>query len=588
MTKTAILSLVLTFLTAPLFAQTQSVSASSIACIQSMCGPKSTFVHPFVKDPSLALQSFTKFKNDEYKVKRPIELYMGRLINRTLLQDKAFQYLLAQTESFNVSAKSQALILTFVYLKRFNEYAPALRPTSTGLAFDQTELQKILPDADANEIAAIMSLSDILKSNRIAGLESKPLEMILKRLHYDKTTTEAQVIEAQRIIKAREALKTYLGSLSDFSEEDIIVLKASRGEPLTYLEKNHFKNEIKSSSSIEFVISGPVQQKFMMLPFDTLKIISNFKDIYDNSQQKNLVKNPKTSKVLFESNYAKCISNISYAYQALPNTAQLESFKTNAELVMAISKQMIEEKYKLSINDLGIQTAYPDTRDNMVSSLINGFDVLTKSADKSFKLLKSAKLDDPKNLEFLLVLAASFSDTNIFENLQNYCDVANVPTLNDSALPYFKILNLSWPTIQYPEIGLSIFAHEIGHIISYQYGASEKACLSQKQNNSTLYQEEDFADLFAAEVASRLKFKAGSTQLGNLSCGLLPYDDNADWRATTLENPDASDPHSSGLFRLLAYGAMTTGLTQQCQSHLNLLNQNTFNDYCKWDITNPK
>ncbi|MES2801875.1 MAG: hypothetical protein V4654_05240 [Bdellovibrionota bacterium] len=590
MGKLTFFSAVLIFLTSTTYAQNLSSGTSSTSCIESVCGKTNPFAHPFEENPALIHSTQTKLK-DELLIEKPIKLYMGRLIHRTLITDQAFKYLLSQSSNFEVSPQGKAFLTLLSYLMRINEFLPALTATNEGYVFDQEKLKKLLPAASSEEITAIMSLSAVFKaSSRLGGLDKKPLEMFLKYLHPDKTTLEAQVIEAQKILSAQNKLKSYMNNISYLMENDIIIIKAAKGESLNYLEKNHFKKTIYNNTSTDVILDADVQKKFSVLPLDISKILENFKNKYENSQQKKLVKTPEISKALLQENLNMCMYNLGSAYAALPNTEQLQNFDHMAKSVLTTAKTMIEEKFKVSVasDDLGIQIAYPEARDNMISGFKSGIKLLTEEFDKNFALKKSVNMEAPQNLESYLILAAVFNDSNVFEDLQEYCDRGNVPTLDDSALSQLKILNLSWPTIQHPELGISIFAHEIGHIVSRHYtNITHKTCFMTKPNYNSQYLEEDYADLFSAEVLNRLNYKIESTKLGNLSCALLPYDQHKGWLEGDLTNPSLTDSHSSSFYRLLAFDTMTTGLTPQCQDHLKTLNQNPFTDYCKWSQNQP-
>ena len=383
-----------------------------------------------------------------------------------------------------------------------------------------------------------------------------------------------------------------MAKVSFLRQNNPIILKASKGESLNDLEGKSFKEEMTSNAALEVLLSDDVQKKFSVLDLDIAESMQAFKLLYLSSQQSNLVQNPKTSKKLLQDNLKTCFTNMTYAYAALPDTEQLSQFKLMSNSVLSTAKKMVEEKYKLSIeDDFGIEVVYPENRESMITGFVKQIKELTTEVDEQFKLINSFNISDLENLEPYYILASTFTNDNVFESLQNNCDRANSPFLDDAALSKLKILNLSWPTIQYPELGISIFAHEVGHIVSENYGhlgGSEKACLIKTQVGSQQYVEEDFADLFSAEVLKKLNYKIGTTNLGNMSCALhsyLPY--NSGWSAGNIENPIKSDSHSSTFYRMLSFSAMTTGLTNQCTEHLNQLKENRFFDYCQWNKDNP-
>ncbi len=401
MLKLTLLGALYILLTSIAHAQTAS-EQSSISCIESVCGKNNPFAHPFDVNPEMKISTMTKLV-DELKIKRPIQLYMGRLIHKTVTQDQIFKQLINHSNKIEVSPKGKALILSFSYARRMSEFIPAIKSINDINYFDQAELQKLLPSSSNNEIAAIMSLTPMFSARqRLGGLDKKPLEMLLRYLHPDKTMLEAQVIEAERILQAQKKLWSYLQNLSFLGEVDAVVLKASKGEQLNYLEKNHLKEEILNAATIEVFLTDNVQQKFSLLPLDISKFLNTFKSTYESSQQAHLVKNPKTSKALLQENVNICLTNLSYAYAALPNDKQLQDFKSMTGQVMSVTKHMLEEKYNSTINDLGIEIVYPENRDNMIAGFINGINSIaeeSEESEKNYKLVKSFKIEDSKNLD---------------------------------------------------------------------------------------------------------------------------------------------------------------------------------------------
>lgn len=586
MLKTAFFSVMCMFLTVSSYAQASD--SSSISCIQSVCGEKQTYTHPFENDPNLANAVYAKLTN-ELQVQKPIKHFIGRTIHLNLVQHRAFTFLQSQTSSFNISEKSKALILSLSYIKKISQYGAAINPD--GKSFNQEALQKLLPNAPANEIEAIMSFNSLFSArDRFKGLLSK-FDMMLPYLYPNKSIAEAQIIEAKRIQATQDKLWSYMPEMSFLTSIDPVVVKASRGEELNYLEKNHFTQAMASSATLEAVLADNIQQKFLALTLDISKILADFKKTYEGSRQFHMVKNPKTLKGLLEQNVNQCLANLTSAYAALPDNSQLQNFDIMAKTVLKTAKILRQEELYKSVmvpDDLGIKIIYPESRDKMIPSFLGVLKAVTADADEKFKRMQTFNFEDKKNLESYLILASAFNDEDIFEELQTHCDRGNVPTLDDSALSQSKIINLSWLTIQYPELGIGILAHEVGHVVrSMGSNGGVVPCLLQKQNNNYLYGSEDFADLFSAEILNRLNYQLGSTQLGNMSCVLLAYDQKTGWQPGQL-TPYPGDNHSSGFYRLLAISAMTTGLTSQCKDHLKMINSTQFDDYCKWQPDTPK
>jgi hypothetical protein len=125
------------------------------------------------------------------------------------------------------------------------------------------------------------------------------------------------------------------------------------------------------------------------------------------------------------------------------------------------------------------------------------------------------------------------------------------PSLIDSITPEDGASRLSWMTVRYPQYGISVLAHEIGHVVqkhSKQF-SPQIACIKE-QNGSDKYTSEDFADLLAIKTEKNLEDLGVDLRdkKGNVGCFF------ASTRVGEgLTNTTPEDNHSSHLFRALKF-----------------------------------
>jgi hypothetical protein len=131
------------------------------------------------------------------------------------------------------------------------------------------------------------------------------------------------------------------------------------------------------------------------------------------------------------------------------------------------------------------------------------------------------------------------------------CDGMYDPGLIDSITPEDGVSRLSWMTVRYPQYGISVLAHEIGHVV-YKHSkdfSAQIACIKE-QNGSDKYTAEDFADLLAIKTEKSLAdlgvdLNGKKANVGCLFASLRVGEG--------LTNTTPEDNHSSHLFRALKF-----------------------------------
>ncbi len=232
----------------------------------------------------------------------------------------------------------------------------------------------------------------------------------------------------------------------------------------------------------------------------------------------------------------------------------------------------------------GIQLVLPPTQLEYTQRLLSEIEreLLPSPSDKepaldkilSFQFLEKMHTTD---LEFFQPSAYDI----LFER-----KISNYESINDSALGKYVTVSL---LSLYSDYGAAILAHEVGHVVDSHRDLLTQpenqrrykevlACLNglhPEQAETTeisfhgesifrgFYAEEDFADLISDKVFEKRKGV-------NVSCGSIDS-----MKPDPLINSDASDPHSSHLYRILHTETVKSGtVTSQCKEYLQNFEKN--------------
>lgn len=554
------------------------------ACVISLCGTQNPLAHPFEINPELA--EGTKVLV-QHKLQKNIESYMGRLIRQFSDLDRSIKNL-KSVKDIELTKQQQSFLLAYSYILRISDLYPTLEMSGSKYVFNKEKLKSILTEASPEEISAVSNLASVYMSLiSLYSYNNYDYEVLLKILYNTQDVKIAQQTEAaiaqQRLRNFSQILPL---SYLYLNENDIVLNKAATGQSLTSAEKKYFMNLSLMARTISIVSQEQTLTDFSKIPTDSNKIKDFILQKYESSDLANTFKSPEHIKLDFKNQFNQCIEKISSAYGALPSNEQLQNFKILFEDVKKQSQTLAEEKVQQNLPNLfNLEVSYPDTKNQALENWKSNIDILINQYDANYsKLKKSTEQESIKN-SHLLILTSLFVNRNIFGEAKAFCDRTEPAFLSDSAIAMYNTINLSWPTIIHPEIGLGIVAHELGHIASSRLPGfldNEKNCLAEK-SGSTQYNEEDFADLFSSEVMNRINEKNPLTNNAVMGCGLLQYDQtNKKYLNLTLNNLNLSDTHSSGFYRLLSIASMTNKLTPVCQERLSQLKETRFTAFCKW------
>ncbi|MGZ3768482.1 MAG: hypothetical protein ACXVCP_07400 [Bdellovibrio sp.] len=554
----------------------------AISCIESTCGTANPLPHPFETSPDLAPQTFSLILS---KMKKPVENYMGRLIHLAVLQDKAFKNVIQNAPAISLTPQQESFLQAARYLNRMSEFRSALETNKNGMSFNRKKLKTLLPKSSENELSAIVSLGKVIESSYyLYALSLMNYETVIQFLEPSYSLLEGQKRQADHIVFAESTIAQVIPLYTGIMTGSLVVQKALRGELLSVAEKKVMLKKITESYSLLSLFEKDIQQAFSKLPLNLTDALQEAQSRYQKSEAALAVQTPKTIKDILKKQAGQCFNKLTYSYAALPTKAQIEKFTNIMTEITNKARSLVEERKNVSLPDsLNGEIYLPTAREDVIDEWSNALAIGYEETQKQLLTLKSADLKDPANLQSVAIIFIIQQNHDLFEDVSSFCEKAEPGFLSDATNSANGTITLSWPTVVYPEMGATILAHEIGHVVSaiWPYMVKkEKNCLTAIQGTGK-YAEEDFADLFSAEIYNSFSGKINDIKLSNLGCGVM-HRYSGGWAETSFKNPYTSDVHSSAFYRLLATGTMTGTLKPECTEYLNKNKILNFNNYCRW------
>lgn len=558
----------------------------SLVCIKSICGELDPFSHPF-KLADGAQQKSAALDIVKTKLERPILNYMGHTIHKALVIDSALKTLAINKTPIQLSKEQISFYQLTSFLKNVLKNRQVIVYNDKNeLAYSASELYLML-DLDQKPYFSLFKTTEKLLNAiyNINRLYNKiPYAQLLKVFYPELSIQDALVKDAELIKLGSE----YLRGLSPLHvlkyADNIVIKKALEKKELSKSELNYLSTLSQDTKASLIILSTENLSKFGEISISANQVYEKLYNQYLQSETGKSFKDRTTIKQNLQNAVKQCLDKSAESYGALPNQQQMQHFEKLLAEVTQTAKSMVEKKTLRSVEaDFKFEILYPLNKESAIDSWASDLDQLKTETDLILKNIKNLDPATAKNPESLFMLLALYNQNHLLDDVLSFCDKTEPAFLNDAAITSQNKIQLSWPTITNPELGLGIIAHEIGHMVSKKFPDavySSKNCLERKKNTEQ-YSEEDFADLFSSELMNKLAGKVLDVTAKNMACGLLPRDKDQ-WVAGSLKNAYAADEHSSGFYRLLAVAAYTDTMTTSCQSYLNKKNDYSFTYTCKW------
>ena len=466
------------------------------------------------------------------------------------------------------SASEHALISLLWAIKRVPMTRTAVKPDPSDpekFTVDESLLGAAMPELDPSALASFAGiLRDMLASKtfRMAtSIGTMPFAEFLKHHYRGKPAAEARTLLAAEIKQSFQSIKRKFPALS--IPEVLSIDALGRGDDLRPSEVEGLKSALfvryldtAVDSLVEKKLSGETQIKELMAGF------------FEKSFQKvkETVQKPERRAYHLE----LCRSHFIRYYTAQPTEDQIKKFGS----VIARSKSAVLKALGELGFDADTMTVLEETVKRAEFSL-----PLARSAavQKQIELARKAAENGARSLEFqknasdttLALLIAFYEvDPKREEQLsKSYCEHYFPESHSDAAYTMYGRIVSSWQSVRFPRTGITVVAHELGHLVSaalakrktgaaYPKYQALRQCTARQHgaDQGPDRREEDFADLIAGRALHHLR--AGGLDLPNVFCDIMGKDD-ARWGTSTglsLTYPaDHQGSHSTAFYRLLQF-----------------------------------
>jgi hypothetical protein len=478
---------------------------------------------------------------------------------------------------------------------------------------DEAIFQSVYSDLSELEKDALKHLlrgfyfGAIRESLTIHSFENKLVQRL--RLRYPGVSlAEAQVRDANTVLSKLDGVSSHLGQefkpfIIDQTTQQII-LRAKAGEELNSLDSDVYFNAVRN---LEFLANiydgGSVYQSLMKIPYDFGEQFRIFKENrYEEMLAQNTEKMNSINATISETQ-KQCQIKISLSWELnasefrirkIPET--IFAVKEAAKVILSRWIDPLYHEHVLKSVDQ-IEYAYPESNNMKLARLISKL----QAEEENIELKKRwTAMAGPLTHQLYLLSALSQMqkskteiDKEFKENsLITACNELPIETVSDYALTSTGKINVSWFTANYPGVGVSIIAHEVGHVVSsilrrdaslskivHEKFLQTRQCVANRNpfvvqpipthiDATTRWLEEDWADFFSSMIMNELKNQQ-SVYYSEVNKGCAIVKDTGVLYTDHSLDPAENDSHSSGALRLLFVGHDRGSLPSACSNLLD-------------------
>ncbi len=583
-----------------------------LSCLESTCGPaKINWSYGSISQDRQTLSQEVKAVLPESYTKELVQIYKTE-VDAKLLQISRVEKFVQEGRRFELSPELKPFAVAMLSFKDFTE---ATGGESDYIAFDQEtfmyklnreKYDSIFSKMPAKKRASVKAIIDAFLVPQYEGLSymdvaKKTLASYLKRKHPKLDYVDALKIEASRALETVKVMQKNLGVIADSlsDESQIDILKRAQSTGLTNKAEESVCLQAIEGMSLFSVIYGPqLSDAIKNYPLDSQQIFTEFKQSSFLSESKadveifNLLGEAKS---LIDT----CRTQLQKSLPLTTSALRIRLFNKTAEEVRRVTK-LVATKMVSADKSAWLQAelnkinfVHEDTAEERLGDVLGAIKKMKNSGVNAYNT--AVKSSDEVNATIVVMGYLSNKDPfkkNLVDEsyLKKACLALPSSVISDATIPQTGNIFVSWYSVNYPDLGAAILAHEMGHIVSYKLRQLPEAanqgftntlnCTANrnpfvpqpraiKAKENTVWSEEDFADHFSTEVMNQLRREGSSLASGkNMGCGLISNSTNS----YDIENeimPALNDSHSSGFLRLLMIGQDFNKQTPECQSVLN-------------------
>ena len=550
------------------------------------------FVHTMTQtvemDRSNTLQTLDRIEN---LLKSQTELKFGH----------AFQAILASTRLKEKVQTTLRLAVDFDYNRRTAKINP-------------DKLKSALIDTPKKEATAIRLLIKELYEPLLKNFFAEPvinrLGDRLAKKYPQLSPLQAMKRDGQTALDQSVELKKNVGGF--FSQQLIadstflVLSRAAKGEDLDKLDSETYMEAIDTLSQWSPIFKGALFVALIAVPIDLKQSLATLRvsNSIERQRQKELSETVE-QRVSRIAGYCRprlglALASTASGFRYRRAEKMIQELKLAAKTVADSLGETTKTLKVLNQSIDDVEFVMPDKNTEilgrfrrLVGETLNGQIYSTQLLAKP-----NAELD-----QILLYTALANEEASSIENssgdsakapddktdVEKFCARIMPKTLTDITLTAQGSISVSWYSIAYPDIGISVLAHELGHIVSARFlkiaaagGTPTKkfsdslSCVENRNpynldarkllaTQRGLWTEEDWADHFSSMVINELNKKPNSAGefAKNLGCALI--DNNLDYKNNRLD-PSPGETHSADFLRLIMVGIDRGILPLECQS----------------------
>lgn len=387
---------------------------------------------------------------------------------------------------------------------------------------------KSLPREVGFQGIAALAQTDAYKASTKFGI--KKGSTYVHTLYPNVSVLEATHQVAKNALETQKILNEQLGSpLLTISED--ITAKALKNEALDNEEIEALSSSAYGIALFDFFIRGKGAAILDQAKIQT----SDFLKLYDGPKVKNTFKKRMAAQ---DTLIATCEKRYYQTLNLYPQDQTLTAFKEKAELVRQRAMSLLPDSDPAKEKLKDSTFTWPKTPTEMTRSWGNTLRLGVKSEAEEVK--KAAAYDASTIFTMAVLYSAIPQDSNYL------CGEMIDLNVSDATLASDTSIKVSWLSVRYPQIGMAILAHELGHVVDNFSNSmsNQQLCVRDKQTSGQ-YGAEDFADLFSNQVMVAMA-KTDHVTTQNFGCFFAASNEKL-----SLKNESTTDPHSSDLFRAI-------------------------------------
>lgn len=424
------------------------------------------------------------------------------------------------------------------------------------------------------------------------SLESLPLKVYL-RTHYPTDSFATGVQKALK--KCAEEQKVFLEAFGAPGASDLFGTDCTRiltsKEPI---DETSLSDALSNVSFFSHVLQKKFSQVLGERQIDLHRRVSEYLtsqefarlEAFSNKNPDDL---PEYRKVL-----EYCHKNIGGTWEVAGSDLVYRKWQDLIELIkietirlVAFKNEKLTRQFHKAVDD--VEFSFPLLRSNLEATLIRRFEEDIAAFQRTTETRSNPTLRTNLSLFGLMMKNDKFDNDgnkeDTFDSTKEICKAYASRTLSDHIYTAHGASYLSWLTLKFPEYGIGIIAHEMGHYVSrilsnmgseakgkFYLGLSEEVpvweqrrCVNDlhvasiKVEAEGIKTEEDWADYFGAKISKSLL--NGRDWIKNFGCALNEEQD----ASYVTSQQDTDDSHSNDFFRtILIEKAMRGRLPSVC------------------------